>query len=165
MYCSKCGAENNNDNQHCVSCGASLVVPEQLENKNKSKHMYFSFVMNIVSAAFWIVYLLFLIWSLYSEKFTGGEYIREATISLISCLLDGIIIALGFYVYLCKIPNKKKVFSYIYLIGSVVLTCAYIFLSIINFGFLCCTTVIIYISCILQIIAGISFLLGIKRNV
>ena len=33
MYCSKCGAKNEDSSQFCYSCGNSLAVPENLINR------------------------------------------------------------------------------------------------------------------------------------
>ena len=59
VYCTKCGAKNEDDAEVCVSCGASLHVPRRVARRREDECFGLHYGGAIVGIIFGIIILFF----------------------------------------------------------------------------------------------------------
>ncbi len=187
MFCNKCGTENTDESVFCVKCGERInavaneneneIIIDKLqqlgektrkeEKQDKGKtNLYAGFLINIFSAL--ALLLLVLLNTLVSDdggSTNTGPTIIVGTSSKIMEYIGGCLFlinfAIGYTLYYVKKKALKETLSYIYLVLSIIALCTS-FMA--NFdAFLCISTWIFIVPFVMQIVAGIKFIIGIKN--
>ncbi|MBU9746958.1 zinc-ribbon domain-containing protein [Lachnospiraceae bacterium ASD3451] len=173
IYCRNCGCQNDENSRYCVKCGAALydnISPKNgNDNNNKSKSLFAAHLINILAvaipAALLIAVNLFMGSSGDSSEgnitFSIDADLSEAYIN-IAAIIGLAVFIIGLIIYFIKQQKAKMLLSIIYISVAV---CDFVFL-IATWSFYvlmtCGLGAVMYVPGILQIIAGILFLIGSK---
>lgn len=176
MFCNKCGTENIDGSAFCSKCGEKINVVEgnpveinTVENNNNitqvidksvkkektDKNIYTGFLLNIFSVIVEIIALILFI------CFNVNFYNMSETcfLSCIGALFVNFVI--GLIICFTKEYSVKKVLSYIYLALTTISCCV---LIIGNFMmYVCFLFWLVTIPFVMQIVAGIKFLNGMRN--
>lgn len=173
MFCSKCGKENNDSSAFCSGCGLPLTDSKQPlneENKGGKKELFTAHLLNIFSVV--IPALLLGALSLMSEDSSssgsnGGIYVSLSADTSYQHLfyamaLGLVVFIIGIVVYFAKSKKVKVSLSWVYLLGAAGAFVLLFFTAATYILATCGLGAVMFIPGILQIIAGIKFLVGLK---
>ncbi len=168
MYCQKCGNQIEDNSIFCSKCGNKIVSTntelnmENVKGLHNKKSMFVALCLNIFSVLIPALLLGFVY--LTDSPFSSivPNFDEDNMIIYLSALFGVIISLLGFLIYFLQNKKVKRLLSYIYLASSII-NMALLFVNVIFVVIITCgITGAIFISPILQIVAGSKFVIGSK---
>ncbi|MBR5529401.1 MAG: hypothetical protein IKU57_02885 [Oscillospiraceae bacterium] len=177
MFCSKCGAENHEENLFCCKCGQSLQsVPASNSTLTPNYHAAADKQLRSANTLNTLALCLSTIFSLAPFLLVAFSYLSEPPeLSLIifyvvffffSCTPHFIFLLMGRKI--CKTDNKAKVLKIakLYRLLAILNACFAWILSILFIAVTCCGPGLFYIAAsILQTVAGVKFVSGVKLHI
>ncbi len=174
IFCSKCGAQNTEDNAFCSQCGAPLapVAAPKKDNTNAKGSLFTGHLLNIIAAV--LPGLLWLAAEMMSSSGTSDPN-ADVTVTVdpgalpaeihvvIALAIGFVVFVIGLLIYFLKDAKVKQILSYVYIAGAII-GLGYLFGTWGTYIVLSCGLgAVMFIPGILQIVAGIKFATGAKQ--
>ena len=184
-YCSKCGNELLDEAVICPKCGCptennqSKTIIDEHNNATARKNLFTGLLLNVFSIIIPLILLIFLLVGNDGSSLiqnittdTGDSHSADATISIetdissngLSIAMGGgiVIFAIGLAVYFVKQKRVKTILAYVYLIAAIADFALFFFVWMGYIIVTCFLGAVGLIPGILQIRAGMKFVIGCK---
>lgn len=170
MFCPKCGKENDNGSTFCAGCGFQLNNKRTSGGKVAEKELFGAHLLNIFSVVVPAVLLGGLSLMSESPQTGGGDGGINVTMNadtssqhlFYAMILGLIVFVIGIIIYLAKSKKIKLTLSYVYLLGAIGALVFLFFTAATYIIATCGLGVVMFIPGILQVLAGVKFLMGSK---
>ena len=162
IKCPECGSEISNTSTQCIKCGAII------KNKKKSNKLFVGFLLNILSVI--IPALLIIGINQMPTYEPSGETTIEmnaeysSSMLLIIMAVGLLIFALGLVIYFIKNQKIQRIFSVVYLLVAIADFCLLVTNTLTYLITTCGLGVVLFVPGILQIIAGVKYITGTRKN-